>query len=107
MASDGVEKAWARVAELREVVGVWKGTGEEKARAKWVEGLARLVEEEEEERKRSEGAALGRRRGASAVAGRKAAGEEQQQQGRPSAEISRGPGFLRNLQRLREEIYMD
>jgi hypothetical protein len=98
--SAGLEKARARVEELREVVGVWKGTGEEKARGKWVDGLARVVEEEE--RKRSEGV-TGRRRGVSA-AGRKAVEE---QQGRPSAEISRGPGFLRNLQRLREEIYME
>lgn len=98
--SAGLEKARARVEELREVVGVWKGTGEEKARGKWVDGLARVVEEED--RKRSEGV-TGRRRGVSA-AGRKAAEE---QQGRPSAEISRGPGFLRNLQRLREEIYME
>lgn len=99
--SAGMEKAKARVEELREVVGVWKGTGEEKARGKWVDGLARVVEEEE--RRRSE-AITGRRPGVSA-AGRKAV--EEQQQGRPSAEISRGPGFLRNLQRLREEIYME
>lgn len=96
--SAGMEKAKARVEELREVVGVWKGTGEEKARGKWVDGLVRVVEEEE--RRRSE-AVTGRRPGSS----RKAV--EEQQQGRPSAEISRGPGFLRNLQRLREEIYME
>ncbi|KAL9608285.1 MAG: hypothetical protein Q9167_006868, partial [Letrouitia subvulpina] len=38
LAEDDLARARARVQELRECVGVWKGTGEEKARMKWVEG---------------------------------------------------------------------
>ncbi|EDN05835.1 predicted protein [Histoplasma mississippiense (nom. inval.)] len=42
---DGVEAASRRVEALRELAGVWKGTAEEKARMKFVDGLAKMVEE--------------------------------------------------------------
>lgn len=42
---EGLKTARARVAALREVAGVWKGTGEEKARMKVVESLEGMVEE--------------------------------------------------------------
>ena len=41
----GVEAAQLRVQQLRELAKVWKGTAEEKARTRFVEGLAKLVEE--------------------------------------------------------------
>jgi hypothetical protein len=41
----GVQAAASRVNELRELSKVWKGTAEEKARTKFVDGLARTVEE--------------------------------------------------------------
>ncbi|KAI9776149.1 MAG: hypothetical protein M1839_000565 [Geoglossum umbratile] len=43
----GIEAARKRVGELRSLALVWKGTAEEKARIKFVEELARLVEEEQ------------------------------------------------------------
>ena len=82
--------------ELREVMGVWKGTGEERARGRWVEGLEGMVDEEERRRERRVfgGQGQGRREG-SAVTGF----------GGVEPEVRSGtPGFLR---RLREEIYMD
>ncbi len=36
-------RARERVAELREVCGVWRGTGEERARGRWVGDLEVLV----------------------------------------------------------------
>lgn len=42
---DGIEAAAKRVEELKELAIVWKGTAEEKARIKFVESLARLVED--------------------------------------------------------------
>ena len=42
---DGSERAAERVMQLRECVEVWKGTGEEKARSKFVDELEGLVEE--------------------------------------------------------------
>ncbi len=91
----GLERARERVRELREVCGVWKGTGEEKARVKWVEGLEGMVDEEERRReKRVPAQGQGRREG-SAVRG--IVGVE--------PEVRSGtPGFLR---RLRDEIYME
>ena len=91
----GLERARERVRELREVCEVWKGTGEERARGKWVEGLEGMVDEEERRReKRVPAQGLGRREG-SAV--RSLVGVE--------PEVRSGtPGFLR---RLRDEIYME
>lgn len=92
-----MERARERVRELREVCGIWKGTGEERARGKWVEGLEGMVEEEERRRVRrvpsmqGQGQGQGRREG-SAVRGLE-------------PEVRSGtPGFLR---RLRDEIYME
>lgn len=42
---DGIEAAAKRVAELKELTVVWKGTAEERARVKFVESLARTVED--------------------------------------------------------------
>ena len=93
----GVERARERVRELREVCGIWKGTGEERARGKWVEGLEGMVDEEERRRARRGTVVQGQqgRREGSAVRG--GVGLE--------PEVRSGtPGFLR---RLRDEIYME
>lgn len=95
---------------------MWKGTGEEKARGKWVDGVEGLVFEKEKERERDGGEGDGRRRrdggkggaggaGTMGVVGRRA---EERQPGRSVEEPGRtgtpGPGFLR---RLRDEIYAE
>lgn len=87
------EAAAARVRELRDVCGVWKGTGEERARGRWVDGLEAVVEDGGEGRGKAGGSRprLEDREG-SAVRG----GE--------SGASGAGPGFLR---RLRDEIYME
>ncbi|ETS79095.1 hypothetical protein PFICI_08948 [Pestalotiopsis fici W106-1] len=41
----GVEKALLRVEVLKELNLVWKGTGEEKGRTKFIDGLAKMVED--------------------------------------------------------------
>ncbi|KAF4625477.1 hypothetical protein G7Y89_g12692 [Cudoniella acicularis] len=46
---DGVEAAAKRVAELKELAIVWRGTAEERARVKFVESLAKLVEDRHRE----------------------------------------------------------
>ncbi len=92
----GLERAAERVRELRECLGLWKGTGEEKARTSFVDGLDRMVEERT---RRQVGAGEG-----NGVGGQGA--DENRTEGK--ATTSRvGPGLLRNLQRLREEIYME
>lgn len=42
----GIEEAAKRIEDLKELANVWKGTAEEKGRAKFIEGLARMVEVE-------------------------------------------------------------
>lgn len=42
---DGIEAAAKRVEELKELAIVWKGTAEERARVKFVESLAKMVED--------------------------------------------------------------
>ena len=42
---DGIEAAAKRVEELKDLATVWKGTAEEKARVRFVDNLAKLVED--------------------------------------------------------------
>jgi hypothetical protein len=46
---DGIEAAAKRVEELKDLAVVWKGTAEEKARVRFVESLAKLVEDRHRE----------------------------------------------------------
>ena len=46
---EGIEKAAHRIEELRELAVVWKGTAEEKGRAKFIDGLAKSVEDRHKE----------------------------------------------------------
>lgn len=90
-----MDRARERVGELREICELWKGTGEEKARLRWVDGLELMVDDEiqkqEEGRRKGAGGRQEVRRETSAVRGQGDVGGS-------------GPGFLR---RLREEIYLD
>ena len=45
----GIEKAAQRIEELKDISTVWKGTAEEKGRAKFIESLARAVEDRHRE----------------------------------------------------------
>ena len=83
--------AKARVGELRDVCEIWKGTSEERARGKWVDGLEAVVEDREG-RGKADGRSLPEKREGSAVRGVETSGS------------GAGPGFLR---RLRDEIYME
>ncbi|TPX07891.1 uncharacterized protein E0L32_010466 [Thyridium curvatum] len=45
----GIEDAARRIEELKELTRVWKGTAEEKGRAKFIESLAKMVEDRHRE----------------------------------------------------------
>ncbi|KAF2800669.1 hypothetical protein K505DRAFT_320321 [Melanomma pulvis-pyrius CBS 109.77] len=88
------ESALLRIQALRDLAQVWKGTAEEKARIKFVESLVKLVEDKQ---KALENA-------------------NQRQKGGRSGSVHKTPahvppqktgGFLDNLQRIRENIYME
>lgn len=82
----GVLAAEKRVEGLREFMGVWKGTAEEKARGRVVEGLAMVVAEKRKEVE-ARGGFLGKGKG----------------------DVEKGAGESRKgfLGRLREEIYLE
>jgi hypothetical protein len=91
----GIEKAEARIQALRGLAQVWKGTAEEKARAKFVEGLIKLAEEKQRdiERERARSKDRGQQR-----PGRSGSVPKPQQQAQPQRS---GGGFMENLQRIR------
>ncbi|KAG8528279.1 uncharacterized protein KY384_007196 [Bacidia gigantensis] len=98
---EGRGKAVKRVEELSEVCELWKGTGEYKARVKWVEGLEALVgigaeKEGEQGGKRVEEKEVDRR-------DISVPGKGESRSGTPALGIG-GGGFLK---RLRDEIYLD
>ena len=89
---------------------MWKGTAEERARVKFVDGLAKMIDDEETKRQQQQ-------QESSRANARSALAVSQPRAGRPSTEIERsasragseggggiGPSFLR---RLRDEIYLD
>lgn len=91
----GPQKAEARIQALRDLALVWKGTAEEKARARFVEGLVKVAEErgrEVERERERRGAGAGRREGGMKM-------QMQTQQGREKEKG--GGGFLENLGRIR------
>ena len=94
---EGILAAEKRVEELRELAGIWRGTAEEKARGKFVEGLAKMVTDS---RREEEGKGNVVRREPDETAVR----EEKKVDARATGG---GPGFLKNLQRLRNEIYLE
>ena len=99
----GLEAATRRVEFLRSLAGVWRGTAEEHARLKIVDNLGKIVEDRRRALER-EKEAKGQRRGLSTPS----------KQNRSPAALNRedrqetgGGGLFRNLQRLRDEIYLD
>ena len=112
----GAQKARERVQELKACVEVWKGTSEEKARAKWVEGVEAWVEEyisksmatkkgkESVNRRQGVGGeGLGEGVGGKGAGGEGGRGRANGVEATP-ARTGSGAGFLR---RLRDEIYME
>jgi hypothetical protein len=89
---NGVEKAETRIQALRDLAQVWKGTAEEKARTKFVDGLIKLAEDKQREVER-EKEKNKQRPGRS--------GSVQKLQPPAAQQQKSGGGFLENLQRIR------
>ncbi|KAL1585201.1 hypothetical protein WHR41_06417 [Cladosporium halotolerans] len=102
LAAGDVEGAGARVGELRVLAEVWRGTAEEKARGRFVEGLGRLVEEKE----RAASAAAGKKGGEGRKAGQPARGVDMRY-GDLDSRAEGGYGFLQNLRNLKDGMYLD
>lgn len=90
----GLAAATERLERLRNLAIVWKGTAEEKARTRFLDGLARIIED----RRKSLESQRDR-------ASKKARSSMEQ----IAEERDSGPGggLFRNLQRIRDEIYLE
>lgn len=86
--AEGYEAALEQIGALKDLAQVWKGTAEEKARVRFVEGLAKLAEDRLRELER-EARTASPRRGAV---------------GRRPAQTQKGAGFLDNLHRMRMSL---
>lgn len=104
-----IEAAAMKVDALRLLSAVWKGTAEERARNKFVDSLGKLVEDK---RRQLEARSVSQPpRGTDSVPThstlipvRTPNGPTRERSGNESGS---GGGLLRNLQRLRDEIYLD
>ncbi|KAF2020784.1 hypothetical protein BU24DRAFT_416462 [Aaosphaeria arxii CBS 175.79] len=112
----GVAAAEVRIRALRDLAVVWKGTAEEKARVRFVEGLVRLVEERQKSLEAAAAAAAAsaqkQRSGRSGSIRKSQEVPVQKSSGNTGGSSSNnggggGGGFLDNLQRIRENIYGD
>jgi hypothetical protein len=106
--SAGLEAASRKVEELRLLCTLWKGTAEERAREKFVESLSKLVDDRKKildarslpQRARADSAT----QRSSSMPGRAGARSERNA---PSESGNPAGGLFRNLQKLRDEIYLD
>ncbi|KAF4308113.1 hypothetical protein GTA08_BOTSDO03737 [Botryosphaeria dothidea] len=90
---EGYEAAQARIQALRDLSQVWKETAEEKARTRFVDGLVKLAEDRH------------RQLNAQNQRQQKPPVPPKREESRTRAP-ERGNGFLDNLQRMRENIYL-
>jgi hypothetical protein len=101
-AEEGISAAIKRIDELRDLTTVWKGTAEEKARARQIDGLEKIVEDEQK--------ALVRKADAKKRTASPAAVDYRYNS---ASEATRGNnqgsgyGFMNNLRRIKDEIYLD
>jgi hypothetical protein len=90
----GYEAAMERVMAMRELVGIWRGTGEERARARFVDSLEKVaVERLRDIEGGVRGGVVTATPALSLASGERA--------GTPSRLVEKGVGFLDNLSRMR------
>ncbi|KAF7165621.1 hypothetical protein CNMCM6106_001702 [Aspergillus hiratsukae] len=95
----GLDAATKRLEALRELATIWKGSAEEKARNRFLDSLAKIIDD----RRRSlenHGSSDQVQARSSSTRGRTTGHQRQESEGP-------GGGIFKNLQRLREEIYLE
>jgi hypothetical protein len=100
----GIERAAERVEQLKELTAVWKGTAEEKGRAKFIESLARMVEDRHKELLREVEAAARREGAAAETTGRPRKGSVKAAKAEEARTVPGGYGLMSQLQKLRSGI---
>lgn len=97
----GYEAASKRVEEYRLLAQVWKGTGEEKARTRFVDTLTKMVEDR---RKSLEAQRISRDGGSDAT---QRSSSAMGRLSKASTEVGGAAGLFRNLQRLKDDLYLE
>ncbi|KAK8923304.1 hypothetical protein H634G_10385 [Metarhizium anisopliae BRIP 53293] len=97
----GIERAAARIEELKELSVVWKGTAEEKGRSKFIESLAKMVEDRHRDLVREMDQAARREGRAAGSQGKKPGGQEGAGE---EAKVPGGFGLISQLQKLRSGL---
>lgn len=97
----GLEAAAARLEELQQLAEVWKGTAEEKARSRFIESLQKPIEERQRALERT---GQSRRPAASPL---RSADYRYGNLDAPRAVSEGGYGFLSNLRKLKDDMYLD
>jgi hypothetical protein len=106
----GLEAAATRVESLRSLITVWKGTAEEKTRTKFVDGLVKMIDER---RKMLEASPDSGRQGTGSASQRpfptpeRPATSQVRSDRNANDGNNQAGGILRNLQRLRDDFYLD
>jgi hypothetical protein len=104
----GIEDAAHRIEELKELATVWKGTAEEKGRARFIESLAKMVEDRHRELLReAEQQQAGRRDGGGARPQMEAgagAGKAEADAAQAEAKGYGAYGLISQLQKLRNGL---
>ena len=110
LATTDPEAAEKRIKDLQELAIVWKGTSEERSRSRFIESLSKVVEERRTtqasragSRSRPDGNTSNQHRSGSLPARGMAAAPV----GSSARTDSPARGLLRNLQKLRDEIYLE
>ncbi|KAI4718401.1 hypothetical protein E4T48_05419 [Aureobasidium sp. EXF-10727] len=101
-ADEGIAAAIKRIDELRDLASIWKGTAEEKARARQIDGLEKIVEDEQK--------ALARKAEAKKRTASPAAVDYRSNNTPDPTRTSNqgsGYGFMNNLRRIKDDIYLD
>jgi hypothetical protein len=93
----GLDAATKRLEALRELATIWKGSAEEKARNRFLDSLAKIIDD----RRRSLESSSDQSQARSSSTRGKTMGHQRQESEGP------GGGIFKNLQRLREEIYLE
>ncbi|OKL63494.1 hypothetical protein UA08_01551 [Talaromyces atroroseus] len=93
----GLAAATRRLEALRNLGTVWRGTAEDKARTRFLDSLAKIIED----RRR----ALENQRERASKKGRSSM--DQIAEERSNTDSGPGGGLFRNLQRIRDEIYLE
>jgi len=97
----GLEAAASKVEEYQRLAMLWKGTGEEKARLKFVDSLIKLVEDRRRVLDARETARNARPDGS----GRSSSAMGRNQKG--ANEGGAAAGLFRNLQRFKDDLYLE